>query len=96
MGSDGCGCEKQKSFLTLSAGQMHLTLKHFILQAQVFSLYRFAIRASRHIPDPSSRKETVKWFREEIERNRYVEDVDQIKNLIATGRRELKQVLPLR
>lgn len=64
------------------------------------------------IPDPSARQGTVKWIREEIERNRHVTDVvnnlvsyssnlsadvpqDKIQTLIAAGRRELKQVLPM-
>ncbi|KAH8120142.1 hypothetical protein DFH11DRAFT_1558535 [Phellopilus nigrolimitatus] len=51
---------------------MQLTLKHFILKGEVFSLYRFAIRA----------KETVRWIREEIERNRHVQDVVHLKKVL--------------
>ncbi|EJD04136.1 uncharacterized protein FOMMEDRAFT_84085 [Fomitiporia mediterranea MF3/22] len=75
---------------------MHRTLKHFILQTQVFSLYRYAIRAARHIPDPSARRETVLWVRQEIERNKHIQDVDKIQNLVSSGRRELRQTLPMR
>ncbi|KLO16999.1 hypothetical protein SCHPADRAFT_822195 [Schizopora paradoxa] len=75
---------------------MQPTLKHFILRHQALALYRFAIRAARHIPDPSSRKETVLWIRGEFERNRGVQDVGRIEDLISSGRREIKQILPYR
>ncbi|KAI0348621.1 hypothetical protein BDW22DRAFT_1320339 [Trametopsis cervina] len=71
-----------------------LTLKHFILKQRVFDLYRYAIRASRGIPDPISRKETVAWIRVEFERNRYIHDPSLIEDKIAAGRREIKQILP--
>ncbi|KAI0053304.1 hypothetical protein FA95DRAFT_1552350 [Auriscalpium vulgare] len=54
------------------------TLKHFILQQQVLDLYRLAIRASRAIPDPNARKETVLWIRGEFERNRHIQDLVQV------------------
>ncbi|CAL1696032.1 unnamed protein product [Somion occarium] len=72
-----------------------LTLKHFILQQQVLKLYRQAIRATRGIPDPTSRKETIQWIRTEFERNRHLHDVTSIEDKLAIGRRELKQILPV-
>ncbi|OAX44782.1 hypothetical protein K503DRAFT_728427 [Rhizopogon vinicolor AM-OR11-026] len=69
-------------------------LKYFILQQRVIHLYRHAIRASRHIPDPRARSETVVWFRSEIERNRWLTDVAVIEDKIATARREIRQILP--
>ncbi|KAF9240937.1 hypothetical protein BU15DRAFT_9220, partial [Melanogaster broomeanus] len=51
------------------------SLKHFILQQRVLNFYRSVIRASRSIPDPRTRSETISWFRSEIERNRYLTDV---------------------
>ncbi|KAG6850830.1 hypothetical protein H0H93_008133 [Arthromyces matolae] len=51
------------------------TLKHFILKQKVLNLYRYVIRASRVIPDPVTRRETVAWIRSEFERNKHLTDV---------------------
>ncbi|KAJ8597037.1 hypothetical protein M405DRAFT_780901 [Rhizopogon salebrosus TDB-379] len=69
-------------------------LKYFILQQRVIHLYRNAIRASRNIPDPRARSETIAWFRSEIERNRWLTDVAIIEDKITTARREIRQILP--
>ncbi|KAF9821947.1 hypothetical protein IEO21_00377 [Rhodonia placenta] len=71
------------------------TLKHFILQQRVLELYRQAVRATRSIPDPAARRETIVWIRSEFERNRHLHDVTAIEDKIAAGRRELKQILPV-
>ncbi|KAI0004274.1 complex 1 protein-domain-containing protein [Russula compacta] len=73
-----------------------LSLKHFILKQRVLTLYRTAIRASRVIPDPATRKETVSWIRAEFEMNRHIADLDVIEAKLRAGRRELEQVLPYR
>ncbi|KAH9937602.1 complex 1 protein-domain-containing protein [Fomitopsis serialis] len=70
------------------------TLRHFILQQRVLTLYRQAVRATRYIPDSNARKETVAWIRGEFERNRGLDDVHAIEEKLASGRRELKQILP--
>ncbi|KAI0704887.1 hypothetical protein BC835DRAFT_1262014 [Cytidiella melzeri] len=72
-----------------------LTFKHFILKQRVFDLYRYAIRASRGIPDPVARRETIAWIRGEFERNRHLHDVATIEDKIIAGRREIKQILPV-
>ncbi|TFK57358.1 hypothetical protein OE88DRAFT_1651037 [Heliocybe sulcata] len=71
-----------------------LTLKHFILKHRVLKLYRQAVRSSRSIPDPQARRETVYWIRGEFERNRHLHDVNAIEDRLASGRRELRRVLP--
>ncbi|KAI9512791.1 complex 1 protein-domain-containing protein [Russula earlei] len=71
-----------------------LSLKHFILKQRVLSLYRTAIRASRVIPDPATRKETLSWIRAEFERNKHIVDLDLIGAKLRAGRRELEQILP--
>ncbi|KAF8807564.1 hypothetical protein BYT27DRAFT_7100046 [Phlegmacium glaucopus] len=70
------------------------TLKHFILRQQVISLYRHAIRASKGIPDPVTRRETIHWFRSEFERNRDLTDVLLIEINLKMARREIKRILP--
>ncbi|KAG1716575.1 hypothetical protein ID866_627 [Astraeus odoratus] len=72
---------------------MHLTLKHFILQKRVLGLYRNVLRASRAIPDPTTRAEAVAWFRSEIERNRHLTDISAIESKIAVASREVREVL---
>ncbi|KAJ7666421.1 hypothetical protein B0H17DRAFT_1089749, partial [Mycena rosella] len=73
---------------------MVLTLRHFILQQQVLNLYRYAIRSSRAIHDPLTRKETILWIRAEFERNRHLTDLALIEDKLKMGRREIRQVLP--
>ncbi|KAF5311759.1 hypothetical protein D9619_003015 [Psilocybe cf. subviscida] len=70
------------------------TLKHFILRQQVLDLYRYAVRASRAIPDPVTRRETIAWIRAEFERNKHLTDVERIEAQIKITRRELKSTLP--
>ncbi|KAH7921805.1 hypothetical protein BV22DRAFT_1018623 [Leucogyrophana mollusca] len=69
-------------------------LKFFILQKRVLNLYRYAIRASRSLPDPQTRSETIAWFRSEIERNRHLTDVATIEDKLTAGRREIRQIFP--
>ncbi|EPQ60866.1 hypothetical protein GLOTRDRAFT_102567 [Gloeophyllum trabeum ATCC 11539] len=71
-----------------------LTLKHFILKHRVLNLYRQAIRSVRSIPDPQARKETVAWIRAEFERNKHLTDVPTIEDRLASGRRDLRRILP--
>ncbi|KAF8167940.1 hypothetical protein B0H34DRAFT_792608 [Crassisporium funariophilum] len=71
-----------------------LTLRHFILKQQVISLYRHAVRASKGIPDPVTRKETVAWIRSEFERNRHLTDVHLMEDKLKIARREIKSILP--
>ncbi|KAN0128359.1 LYR motif-containing protein 2 [Lactarius tabidus] len=73
-----------------------LTLRHFIQRQRVLNLYRRAIRASRAIPDPAARKETITWIRAEFERNRHITDLDLVEDKLSAGRRELGLVLSYR
>ncbi|PVF93642.1 hypothetical protein CPB86DRAFT_789902 [Serendipita vermifera] len=72
----------------------HLTLKHFVLRVKVLSFYRDVVRASRHIPDPGSRKDTVKWLRGEMEQSSGLTDTDEIEQRLSYLQRLMKQVLP--
>ncbi|KAJ8702809.1 hypothetical protein PTI98_001495 [Pleurotus ostreatus] len=71
-----------------------LTLKHFILKQRVLNLYRYAIRATKGIPDPTARRETIEWIRQDFEKHRHLSDVALIEDKINGMRRELKQILP--
>ena len=42
-----------------------LSLEHFLLRSKSIKLYRDFLRASRNIPNPSARRETVDWLRDE-------------------------------
>ncbi|KAJ7597205.1 hypothetical protein C8J56DRAFT_311643 [Mycena floridula] len=74
---------------------MQQTLRHFILKQKVFDLYRLTIRASRVLPDPQVRRETLAWIRVEFERNRHLTDPDVIQEKISLGRREIMEILPI-
>ncbi|KAJ7783449.1 hypothetical protein DFH07DRAFT_787763 [Mycena maculata] len=73
---------------------MVLSLRHFILKVEVLNLYRDAIRGSRAIHDPLTRRETIAWIRSEFERNRHLTDLDLIEDKLKMGRREIRQILP--
>ncbi|KAF9478037.1 hypothetical protein BDN70DRAFT_72185 [Pholiota conissans] len=70
------------------------TLKHFILRQQALHLYRGAVRASKAIPDPVTRKETIAWIRDEFERNSHLTDLVLIEDKLRIARREIKSILP--
>lgn len=70
-----------------------LTLQHFILQKRVLNLYRQVLRASRSIPDPHARAETVAWFRSEIERDRHTTDIHAIESKITVTLREVRRLM---
>ncbi|KAF8225028.1 hypothetical protein L208DRAFT_1307914 [Tricholoma matsutake] len=76
------------------ASAPNLTLRHFLLKQQVLDLYRNAIRASRAIQDPVTRRETLVWIRSEIEHSRHITDVTLIEDKLKLGRRDLKAILP--
>lgn len=42
-----------------------LSLEHFLLRDKCVKLWRDFIRASRNIPNPIARRETVDWLRDE-------------------------------
>ncbi|KAF8315054.1 hypothetical protein DL93DRAFT_2057785 [Clavulina sp. PMI_390] len=71
-----------------------LTLQHFLLRPKALALYREAIRATRGIPDVATRRETIAWIRSEFERNRGEQDIERIRTLIRSGRRDLASFLP--
>ncbi|KIY72736.1 hypothetical protein CYLTODRAFT_449480 [Cylindrobasidium torrendii FP15055 ss-10] len=70
------------------------TLKHFILRQKTLDLYKQAVRASRAIPDPATRRETIGWIRSEIERTRWVFDTSVIESLQGQLRRDIKIMFP--
>ncbi|KAF8633963.1 hypothetical protein AX15_001143 [Amanita polypyramis BW_CC] len=74
---------------------MQLSLRHFVLRQQAVHLYRRALRASRAIPDPRARRETVAFFRAEFDRNSHLSNVDVIESRIKAARREINLILPL-
>lgn len=64
--------DKKKSFKPLSSrfgksknGMNELSLEHFLLRDKCVKLWRDFIRASRNIPNPIARRETVDWLRDE-------------------------------
>ncbi|CAE6457553.1 unnamed protein product [Rhizoctonia solani] len=58
---------------TLSSGG--LTLRHFLLKAEVLSVYRQVIRSCRRIPDAEARRETLEWFKHDFRRNANTTDL---------------------
>ncbi|KAF8525063.1 hypothetical protein BU17DRAFT_8997, partial [Hysterangium stoloniferum] len=71
-----------------------LTIQHFILKSKALNLYRSAIRASRAIPNPTARKDTIGWIRHELERIGDIDEIDIIKSRLSFLRKDLKEILP--
>ncbi|KAJ1311344.1 hypothetical protein OPQ81_009837 [Rhizoctonia solani] len=67
-----------------------LTLRHFLLKAEVLSTYRQVIRSCRKIPDANTRRETLEWFKHDFRRNLNVTDPVVIQGQLAGIKRELK------
>ncbi|WFD40449.1 uncharacterized protein MJAP1_003435 [Malassezia japonica] len=68
-----------------------LGLKQFLQRAEVLSLYRQYLRATRPVPTLSARRETIAWFRDEFERTRHETQTDKVDSLLKHGRILLKQ-----
>ena len=84
-----------------------LSLKHFVLKAEVLQLYRDCLRRIKGTDAISikeregvyrlalgleSRDEIRSWIRSEIERNRSVSDINQIRFLLTGGRQSYKEI----
>ncbi|KAK4162389.1 hypothetical protein QBC43DRAFT_321847 [Cladorrhinum sp. PSN259] len=65
-----------------------LGLEHFLQRARVLSFYRTILRGSRRISDPNTKAETLRFARQEFERNRHVTDISHIRYLLSTGKTE--------
>ena len=69
-----------------------LTLEHFLMRSRTLSLYRKYLRATRDIPNPVARWETINFFRDDVQRFRHETDLERIKDLLMQGHRFLKQM----
>ncbi|PWN31811.1 uncharacterized protein FA14DRAFT_93275 [Meira miltonrushii] len=73
-----------------------LTLEHFLLHEKCMKLWRDFLRASRNIPNPIARRETVDWLRDEHFEGAYglrnETDVTRIRELLVAGNVALKRV----
>ncbi|RCH87426.1 hypothetical protein CU097_010601 [Rhizopus azygosporus] len=67
-----------------------LTLDHFLLRAQVISLYRQIVRCTKGM-DKSNAKEIIHWARADFERHRHETNIvhDNIKSLISSGKHQM-------
>lgn len=66
-----------------------LSLDLFIQRQRVLSLWRDILRSLYKIPS-NRRREPVTYARTEFERNRHVQDIQQIRYLISTGKTEFQ------
>ncbi|WWC64423.1 uncharacterized protein I303_107033 [Kwoniella dejecticola CBS 10117] len=70
------------------------SLQHFIVRAELIQAYRSAVRATRPLPDPSTRRETLDFLRADIERLKGEYDLNKLKSNLSHFNRTLKQMLP--
>ncbi|KAH0610328.1 uncharacterized protein H6S33_011855 [Morchella sextelata] len=65
------------------AGNKVPSLKHFIQRARVLSLWRDILRALKRVNDPVTRSELHDYARQEILRNKNIDDITHIRYLIS-------------
>ncbi|WWC71863.1 uncharacterized protein I206_105822 [Kwoniella pini CBS 10737] len=70
------------------------SLQHFIVRAEMIQAYRSAVRATRPLPDPYARRETLDFLRSDLERLRGEYDLNKLKSNLSHFNRTLKQLLP--
>ncbi|ORY26666.1 hypothetical protein BCR39DRAFT_540383 [Naematelia encephala] len=75
-------------------GGPRLTLQHFVLQSEFIHAYRSAVRATRPLPDSSTRRETLDWLRSDLERLRSIHDLDALNTNLSHFNRTVKIMLP--
>ncbi|KIV94440.1 hypothetical protein PV10_02207 [Exophiala mesophila] len=66
-----------------------LSLDQFIQRQRVLTLWRDIVRSLYKIP-ANRRGEPITYARTEFERNRHVQDIQQIRYLISTGKTEFE------
>lgn len=62
------------------------------MRSRTLSLYRKYLRATRDIPNPLARWETIQFFRDDVQRFQNETDLERIKDLLMQGHRFLKQM----
>ncbi|PWN92344.1 hypothetical protein FA10DRAFT_259545 [Acaromyces ingoldii] len=84
---------KRKSRFSDDGG---VTLEHFLLRSKASKLWRDFLRASRNIPNPQARRETIDWLRDEHFEGRSglrsEMDVTRIRELLVAGGAALKRI----
>ncbi|OWT38966.1 hypothetical protein C362_03129 [Cryptococcus neoformans Bt1] len=70
------------------------TLKHFIVQAELLQAYRSAVRATKPLPDPQTRREALDFLRSDLERLRQEYDLDTLQSHLSSFRKLVKQMGP--
>ncbi|ORX40727.1 hypothetical protein BD324DRAFT_611874 [Kockovaella imperatae] len=71
-----------------------LTLQHFLLQSSLLHAYRGAVRATRPLPDSLTRRETLDFFRGELEQLRFVTDLETLRTSLSAFQRTTKIMGP--
>ncbi|KAE8233070.1 hypothetical protein CF326_g1897 [Tilletia indica] len=71
-----------------------LTLEHFLLRTRFLALYRSIVRATRDIPNPEARRDTLDWYRSDLfpPSLKLETDLINLKEALAQGYRQLKQI----
>ncbi|KAK0525816.1 hypothetical protein OC842_005393 [Tilletia horrida] len=71
-----------------------LTLEHFLLRTRFLALYRSIVRATRDIPNPQARRDTLAWYRSDLfpPALKLERDLINLKEHLAQGYRQLKQI----
>lgn len=65
-----------------------LSLERFLLRSRVLKLYRTILRAIYQIPNKDARKDPVSHAKGEFARNRNIQESEQIRYLVSTGKAE--------
>ncbi|KAJ9102281.1 hypothetical protein QFC19_004829 [Naganishia cerealis] len=71
-----------------------LSLQHFLSRTQILAAYRNTVRATKTLPDPHTRRETLDWLRQDLEKLKGVTDLPTIKEALAAYKRDSKHFIP--
>lgn len=71
-----------------------LTLHHFLLQTSLLHAYRSAVRATRPLPDPQTRRETLDYFRGDLARLKGVTELGTLQTQLSAFERSVKVLIP--
>ncbi|WVO13486.1 hypothetical protein L204_101106 [Cryptococcus depauperatus] len=68
------------------------TLRHFIFQAELLQAYRSAVRATRTLPDPQTRRETLDFLRADFEQLKFECNIKTLESRLSSFRKIVRQM----
>ncbi|CAG5119241.1 unnamed protein product [Candidula unifasciata] len=70
----------------------HMTLRQFMLRAEVLRLYREMLRLTYRVADVDQRKHLQQWIRKDFELNKHHTDEEVIRMMLSKGKLSLREL----